>query len=79
MDERIVYFGTPKQVKFWDINGNHYIGGIAFCGEIICGCCGGVFDLDEFYEDFDTTEHPEGIEPIIPMDWVDISTEIIGV
>ena len=69
------YFEVPTQVKFWDVDGDHYIGGIAFRDEIICGCCGGVFDISEIYESApDTLE-----DPIVPYDdWVDISSEIRG-
>ena len=70
------YFDVPTQVKFWDVDGDHYIGGIAYRNEIICGCCGGIFDISEIYE-----SAPDMLEedPIIPYDdWVDISSEIRG-
>ena len=44
------YFEVPTQVKFWDVDGDHYIGGIAYRDKIICGCCGGIFDISEIYE-----------------------------
>ena len=68
------YFEVPTQVKFWDVDGDHYIGGIAYRDEIICGCCGGVFDISEIYESApDTLE-----DPIVVYDWVNISSEICG-
>ena len=67
-------YDTPTQVAFWDYDGGHWVGGIAFDTVIICGDCGGVFDIDEIYE-----FAPEGINPIHPFEeWVDISAEIIG-
>lgn len=44
------YFEVPTQVKFWDYEGGHYLGGIAYRDEIICGCCGGIFDISEIYK-----------------------------
>ena len=68
------YFEVPTQVKFWDIDGDH--GGIAYQDKIICGCCGGIFDISEIYEFApDTLEE----DPIVIYDnWVDISNEICG-
>ena len=69
------YFGVPTQVKFWDYFDEHYLGGIAFRDEVICGCCGGIFDISEIYEFApDTLEE----DPIVVYDWVDISSEIRG-
>ena len=70
------YFEVPTQVKFRDVDGDHYIGGIAYRNEIICGCCGGIFDITEIYELApDTLEE----DPIVIYDnWVDISNEICG-
>ena len=67
-------FDEPTQIAFWDYDGSHWKGGIAYGTEIICGCCGGVIDIDEIYE-----FAPEDIDPIqVFSDWVDISVEIIG-
>ena len=71
----MTYFKHPTQVKFYDEDREAYTGGIAYKNEIICGCCGGIIDIDEFLEDFDVTLP---IPPIIPMDWITISDEIIG-
>ena len=68
------YFEVPTQVKFWDVDGDHYIGGIAYRNDVICGCCGGIFDISEIYESApDTLE-----DPIVVYDWVNISSEICG-
>ena len=69
------YFEVPTQVKFWDYEGDHYLGGIAYRDEIICGCCGGIFDISEIYQfALDTLEE----DPIIIYNWIDISGEICG-
>ena len=70
------YFEVPTQVKFWDIFNKRYIGGIAYRDKIICGCCGGIFDIRGIYEFApDTLEQ----DPIVIYDnWVDISNEICG-
>ena len=69
-------FEIPTQVKFWDEDTNDYIGGIAFEGKIICGCCGGVIDIEDYldYSDPDMAPH----EKIISLEWMDISEEIKG-
>lgn len=70
------YFDVPTQVKFWDHDGGHYMGGIGYEDRIICGCCGGIFEISEIYE-FAPEHHIK--EPIIAFeDWVDISDEIRG-
>lgn len=60
------FYEVPKQVKWFDYNEDKWIGGIAFHDFIICGCCGGVLELNEFEEK----------EVIEYEDWVDIEIEI---
>lgn len=51
------------------------MGGIAFEDEIICGCCGGIF----YIEDVVACAEADGInsdEAIIELDWIDISKDI---
>ena len=68
-------FDVPTQVKFWDYEGAHYIGGIGYRDEIICGCCGGVFKISEIYE----FAPAEVEEPIVALeDWVNLEEEIRG-
>ena len=43
----------------------YYNGGIAYCDQIICGCCGGIVDMDCVYF-------------IRLYDWLNISNEIVG-
>ena len=70
-----IYFNTPTQVAFWDVDGDHYIGGIAYGDEIICGCCGGVVSIEEVCE-----FAPEGIDPIVVYnDWMGLSGDILDV
>jgi len=65
-------FETPTQVKYWDEG--YYVGGIAYQDYIICGCCGGLMDIDEIIEF--GTDAPEGA--IVSLDWIDIEHEIKG-
>ena len=67
-------FDKPTQVQFCDAEGFKH-GGIAYGDEIICGCCGGIFTIEEVYEfalEF-------GIEePIMPYhDWEPLERIII--
>ena len=56
-----------KQVKFHEIGEDIEIGGILLDnGNIICGCCGGLFE-------------PEDVEIIREYEnWIDLSEEIKG-
>ena len=75
--ERNLYFKKPTQVWFMDIDENevHYNLGIAYCDEIICGCCSCVYEITEIWEEADRV----GLtNPIIPLSWVDLSDEIRG-
>lgn len=53
-----------KQVKFIDTEGEEQGGILVDNKYIICGCCGGVFEVDEVHYS--------------PLPWVNISKEIIG-
>lgn len=75
--ERIKEFEKPTQVRFklMEEDGVETFGGIGFGGEIICGCCGGCFTLDEIYDDAEI----DNIEnPIEVLEWISISEEIKG-
>ena len=69
------YFDNPTQVKFYDSDAGEcgeYVGGIAYRNEVICGCCGGTFEIEELCE-----YAPSGVNPIIICeDWMDIAHEI---
>lgn len=90
MKEEYTYFEEPTQVKFIDVNYDdgtenpepHWLGGIAYQDEIICGCCGGVIELKELYadwRDFAYKNYPDIDSPLEVYEyWVDISNEIQG-
>ena len=72
--EKIKYFDKPTQIAFCDEEGTWQFG-IAYCGEIICSCCGSVFDIEEVYEFAPAYIH----NPIYPYNsWVNLSDEIRG-
>ena len=70
------YFETPVQVMFHDVdNPGSWRAGIAYKNEIICGCCGGVFEISEI------VEFSDGVVkcPIYFYDcWDDLTDEIMG-
>ena len=67
-------FDVPTQVMFWDITMDHYTYGIAYKNEIICGCCGGVFEIAEIVE-----HTPIELQSIYPYEnWADLTEEIFG-
>lgn len=71
--ETFSHFDFPTQVAFWDEEQEHYVGGIAYGDEIICGCCGGVLEIKEVME-----SAPIGIAPIISYErWVNVSFDIM--
>ena len=72
--EKIKYFDRPTQVMFCDEEGC-WKGGIAYCDEIICGCCGSIYDIEEIYELCSNNVK----NPIYTYSqWINISDEIRG-
>lgn len=70
-----MFFEVPTQVKFYEAAEEDYIGGIAYRNEIICGCCGSVFEISDVIVEAEE----DGIEePIVKLPWIDIQSEIIG-
>ena len=63
------YYDYPTQVIFKDssdiVDEPHWIGGIAYHDEVICGECCSIISLED-------------IEEIIDLPWVSISEEIGG-
>lgn len=71
------FFDEPTQVAFYDVEDKGYIGGIAYCDEIICLECGGTLTIDEFLAEIqDVAPHVK--HPLIPLDWCNISAECLG-
>ena len=71
--KRLVEDKAPVQVMFYD--GENMSAGILFGEQIICGCCGGVFDV----YDVVTMAQDDGVDAIKMFEvWVDISDEIKG-
>lgn len=68
------FYDAPTQVYFVDEDGV-WRGGIAYRDEIICGCCGGIYEIDEVIE-----FAPEYVQQPIHKyeNWVDLSDEIRG-
>lgn len=64
---------TPRQVMFWD--GECYCAGFMIGKLLVCGCCGGTFDLDEVIQQArEANQVPVRMFNV----WVDISSEIRG-
>lgn len=79
--KRTLYYDKPTQVKFLDFlefesYKPYWIGGIAYHNEVICGCCGGVFEISELYEK--AKERGYEHSPIEALIWIDINEEIKG-
>lgn len=67
--QEMVRSGVAVQVIFYD--GDNMCSGILHGKHIICGCCGGVFEVDKVIE--------RSREPVRMFNtWVDISYEIMG-
>ena len=62
-----------EQVKFKEFGTDNWVGGIVIDDRyLICGCCGGVYDLSD-------TDDSADIEEVVRFEtWVDISYEIKG-
>ena len=73
--EQKMYYERPTQVVFADPDEpGAWITGIAYRDEIICACCGGVFEVEEVLE-FALEEQPAIYEY---STWNDLSDEIYG-
>ena len=70
------YFDRPKQVMFYEAENDEWIVGIAYKDEIICACCGGIFDIDEVYELATEAGIKQAVYPY--ENWCSISEEIWG-
>ena len=71
------YFDCPKQVMFADPdNVGGWIVGIVYKDEIICACCGGVFNIDDVIEQAIANGVKQAIYPY--EDWIDVAVEITG-
>lgn len=74
MESKIMYFDIPTQVAFWEAEQERYLAGIAYGTEIICGCCGGIIEIEEVYE-----FAPKDVRPIIIYDsWESFDDFIIA-
>lgn len=81
--EPIAYFDEPTQVCYKDVyyepsdDEDYYdipvLFGIAYCGEIICGCCGGITDIAELFRNADEMDFDLSFN-IFP--WLDISDDL---
>lgn len=67
-------YEIPTRVMFYDYLNDDLGWGIAYGNEIICACCGGIFEIDEVI----TQGHDRGIpNPIVVReDWKDFTKEI---
>ena len=80
------YFECPKQVKFLDLGdtgrAEYWHGGIVIDDSIICGCCGTVISLEEYFSDWEEygkQDYPNVEAPIkIYNYWVNLDEEILG-
>lgn len=80
------YFNVAKQVRFLDLGDTDgkevWHCGIAYCDDLICGCCGTVFSIEEIFEDWDDygkKDYPNVEAPIeVYENWVDLDEEITG-
>ena len=71
------YFDRPTQVMFADPdNPGNWLSGIAYRDEIICGCCGGVFEIYDVIK----MACESGVNWAIHEyhTWNDLANEIIG-
>lgn len=69
----VVQSNHPVQVMFYD--GEDMCPGIMWGDQILCGCCGGTFWVDEVVE----SAREAGVDAIKMFTyWVDLSDEICG-
>jgi hypothetical protein len=71
-----LYYGTPCQVKYWDIDEDKYVGGICLRDELICGCCGSICKIDEMIA-AGVAHGKHWDDVIIELEWKDINENIL--
>ena len=69
-------YDSPTQVMFYDSNESQWVPGIAYGDEVICGCCGSVFSLEEIHAEAAEDGLKSGIYAY--SNWVSIIEEIMG-
>lgn len=66
---------SPLRLFFWDTADKDYVGGIAYRNEVICGCCGSIFEISDLLDDAEE----DGVQAIYEYKlWVDLSEMIAG-
>lgn len=71
-----LYYKTPCQVKYWDIDENKYVGGICVYDKLICGCCGSICKIDEVIA-AGVAHGKHWDDVIIELEWKDINENIL--
>ena len=72
-----LYYGTPCQVRFWDIDNGEYCGGIAYHDFIICGRTGNILPIHRIVK----LAADDGIHwdnAVIELEWLDIGDTILN-
>lgn len=74
-------FNVPTQCLFVDPYSDgkekpSFLSGIAFGDQVICACCGGVFEIDDLEEVASEYGMEQAIFPY--HEWIDLTDEIIG-
>lgn len=59
------FYDVPTQVRFFDPETSRIEAGIAYRDVIICGCCGGTFEINE-------------VQNIEELPWISLKDEILG-
>ena len=73
--ERKLEYDTPTQVMFLDPDTGDWLVGIAYRDEIICGCCGSIYEISEIYDEcLEIVPDPVRVY----QEWVDITDAIHG-
>lgn len=71
-----LYYSTPCQVKYWDIDEDKYVGGICLRDELICGCCGSICKIDAVVA-AGVAHGKHWDDVIIELEWKDINESIL--
>ena len=72
-----LYYKTPCQVRFYDVYDGIWRGGLAYQDKILCGCCGGILNIQDIIDDAKKAAiHFDNV--IVELEWIDISDAILG-
>ena len=71
-----LYYGTPCQVRYFDVDEQQFRGGIAYQDFIICGHFGSLVKIEDVIKSA-AENNIHWDDAVVELEWVNISTSIL--